>query len=407
MARPAVDPRSIITPDSFGVAQELLGLPLASPSRRAAAMAIDLLAVALLTQAGGVFFGILAAAALWRASAASTTKTGYVRTGVRGLLRGAAALVVFVVVLNGVDAIGNRMTDDDQDGGTISLCGSQDITLALSDLGNIPMFIALEEADDPAMAEEAAARVTAWLREKRLNDDELRTTLDCLRNDTESEYGRTALGAQIALLGVDDSVRTAALGTATSPDSALLAYASARVRGDTTLVHALDSLALATVAGERVTDLEEDYDELRAENAELRMRIERFGWTDRVRSIVTEDLGLGFGWMALYFTALLALFRGQTLGKRLLGVRVIRLDARPLSWWISFERFGGYAASLSTGLLGFVQILWDRNRQGLHDKAVETVVIRIQPGIDYIAGARTASGARVGSVRGGAASTSA
>ena len=40
----------------------------------------------------------------------------------------------------------------------------------------------------------------------------------------------------------------------------------------------------------------------------------------------------------------------------------------------SFERFGGYAASLSTGLLGFLQILWDRNRQGLHDKAAGSLV---------------------------------
>ena len=67
---------------------------------------------------------------------------------------------------------------------------------------------------------------------------------------------------------------------------------------------------------------------------------------------------------------------GQTPGKRLAGLRVIRLDGKPLGWWIAFERFGGYAASFSVGLLGFAQILWDRNRQGLHDKACETVVIR-------------------------------
>ena len=39
------------------------------------------------------------------------------------------------------------------------------------------------------------------------------------------------------------------------------------------------------------------------------------------------------------------------------------------------ERFGGYAASVTLGLLGFAQILWDKNRQGFHDKIVETVVI--------------------------------
>jgi uncharacterized RDD family membrane protein YckC len=89
-----------------------------------------------------------------------------------------------------------------------------------------------------------------------------------------------------------------------------------------------------------------------------------------------DDLGLGFGWAAVYFTAFLALWRGQTPGKRIAGVRVLRLDGKPLGWWISFERFGGYAASFSVGLMGFFQILWDRNRQGLHDKACETVVVR-------------------------------
>jgi uncharacterized RDD family membrane protein YckC len=90
---------------------------------------------------------------------------------------------------------------------------------------------------------------------------------------------------------------------------------------------------------------------------------------------IADDLGLGFGWGALYFTSFLALWGGQTPGKRLLGLRVIRLDGKPIGWWLAFERFGGYAASLSTGTLGFLQILWDRNRQGLHDKAAETVVI--------------------------------
>jgi uncharacterized RDD family membrane protein YckC len=92
-------------------------------------------------------------------------------------------------------------------------------------------------------------------------------------------------------------------------------------------------------------------------------------------SRLSDDLGIGFGWSAIYFTAFLALWRGQTPGKRFAGVRVLRLDGKPLGWWLSFERFGGYAASFSVGLLGFAQILWDRNRQGLHDKACETVVV--------------------------------
>ncbi len=54
----------------------------------------------------------------------------------------------------------------------------------------------------------------------------------------------------------------------------------------------------------------------------------------------------------------------------------MKLDGNAISYWVAFERFGGYAASLFTGMEGFLRILWDRNRQGLEDKLAETVVIR-------------------------------
>ena len=54
------DPREIITPDAFSVAPELLGKPLATPWRRGAAMAIDLVAISLLTRTGGFFLGLAA-----------------------------------------------------------------------------------------------------------------------------------------------------------------------------------------------------------------------------------------------------------------------------------------------------------------------------------------------------------
>jgi hypothetical protein len=70
------------------------------------------------------------------------------------------------------------------------------------------------------------------------------------------------------------------------------------------------------------------------------------------------------------------MFRGQTPGKKLFGIRVLRLDGEPMTLWASFERFGGYAAGLFTGLMGYMQVYWDRNRQAIQDKISETVVIR-------------------------------
>ena len=89
-----------------------------------------------------------------------------------------------------------------------------------------------------------------------------------------------------------------------------------------------------------------------------------------------DQLGLAFGWGSIYFAVLLPGWKGQTPGKKLLGVRVLRLDGEPIGWWFAFERAGGYAAGFATGLLGFAQVYWDPNRQGIHDKIAGTVVVR-------------------------------
>lgn len=90
------------------------------------------------------------------------------------------------------------------------------------------------------------------------------------------------------------------------------------------------------------------------------------------------DMGLGFGWAAVYFSVFVAWFNGQTVGKMLCRIRVAKIDAKPLSFWESFERYGGYSAGLATGLLGFLQIMWDPNRQAIHDKISETVVLDLR-----------------------------
>ncbi|MGB1297701.1 MAG: RDD family protein [Psychrobium sp.] len=88
-----------------------------------------------------------------------------------------------------------------------------------------------------------------------------------------------------------------------------------------------------------------------------------------------NDLGLGFGFAAIYFTCFTAWFNGQTLGKMLFNTRVLQLSNEPMGLWDSFGRYGGYGAGLATGLLGFIQVYWDANRQAIQDKISATVVI--------------------------------
>lgn len=180
------------------------------------------------------------------------------------------------------------------------------------------------------------------------------------------------LGVQNVLPSQDSPART-------RDPAAIRSYLDAAERGDSVRAAQLLAEAQAALAGDRIERLERSEGELRAQNRRLATDLQRARGRRGLRRFVSglaDDLGVGFGWLAVYFTAFVVLWNGRTPGKRLLGIRIIRLDARPLTWWLAFERFGGYAASFSTGLLGFAQILWDRNRQGMHDKFIATVVIR-------------------------------
>ena len=52
------DPRNVVTPDAFKVADEILGKPLATPKRRGLAMFIDLIIIQQLSQIGSTLLGL-------------------------------------------------------------------------------------------------------------------------------------------------------------------------------------------------------------------------------------------------------------------------------------------------------------------------------------------------------------
>jgi hypothetical protein len=141
------------------------------------------------------------------------------------------------------------------------------------------------------------------------------------------------------------------------------------------------------VAGDTIGELEQnlaqanrDLEDTRAELDEAVLQGGLIRWfTSRI-----DSWGFGFGWWTLYFAILMPWMKGQTPGKRALAIRVVRLDGHPVTVWHAFERAGGYAAGLATGTLGFLQIYWDANRQGIHDKVAGTVVI--QDGVPKVPG---------------------
>jgi uncharacterized RDD family membrane protein YckC len=115
---------------------------------------------------------------------------------------------------------------------------------------------------------------------------------------------------------------------------------------------------------------------LQAQLAEAR-KPKSFNLGERVKGWA-DEVGLGLGWAILYFALLPVRWNGQTIGKRLLGLRVVELTGKPMTAMRAFKRYGGYAAGLATGMFGFAQVLWDPNRQAIQDKTAHTVVIDLR-----------------------------
>ena len=93
---------------------------------------------------------------------------------------------------------------------------------------------------------------------------------------------------------------------------------------------------------------------------------------------LSRSVGATFGWGIVYFSLLPAFWNGQTLGKRLLHLKVVELAGQPMTVMRCLRRYGGYAAGMATGGLGFAQALWDVNRQAIQDRAAHTVVLDLR-----------------------------
>jgi RDD family len=115
-------------------------------------------------------------------------------------------------------------------------------------------------------------------------------------------------------------------------------------------------------------------DRAEAELAQARSELQRRTLADQLEATL-DDWGASFGWGIVYFSLLPAWWQGRTLGKRLLGLRIVELTGKPITPLRGLKRYGGYAAGMATGGLGFLQMLWEPNGQGLQDKAAHTVVL--------------------------------
>ena len=80
-------------------------------------------------------------------------------------------------------------------------------------------------------------------------------------------------------------------------------------------------------------------------------------------------ISLGYTW---YF---LTRQNGQTPGKSLMHIRVIKKDGTPIDDATAIVRYIGYYISCII-VIGILWAFWDDNKQGWHDKVANTLVVK-------------------------------
>ena len=106
--------------------------------------------------------------------------------------------------------------------------------------------------------------------------------------------------------------------------------------------------------------------------------------TGLTRRAAVEEIFARVPGMAFFFLLLVSLYYiifhrlwGQTIGKMLLRIRVVRVDGTPLSLGHSILRFVGYFVSYLTLSIGYLMAAFRADKRALHDLLAGTRVVRL------------------------------
>ncbi len=390
--------QEVITPFAFKLDTNLFGDAIASPYKRAIAIAVDMLIIAMLSSAGGELLAIALAIFLFRSTGKTSGKpqlkaNGKVRGRKRRLFfRITGTFIFLVVLLQTLAPMVNKMLLEDTSNQNNPVPGINDeltiekelsveqslqiaaITIKiLSELKekncqDLPCYsVVFQEIPKQAIAlditNEQAQKLFAQISQEVPLDA---AEQEQLKQSLQAEYQTLITSKQEKRLNEsrlnDESTNDKNLSK-TAAELAQLSSPQPPVNAE------------PKVDASKAESLTEPEQANEAKGPSSKPTEDRpvYSFLQYIKGII-DDLGLSFGWAALYFTAFTARWGGQTPGKRLMNIRVKQLDGTPLSVWDSFGRYGGYGAGFATGLLGFMQVFWDPNRQAIHDKISATVV---------------------------------
>ena len=84
-------------------------------------------------------------------------------------------------------------------------------------------------------------------------------------------------------------------------------------------------------------------------------------------------------WFAVY-NVVMWTTKGTTIGGIVCGLKLVRLDDRPLDWSVSIIRGLTAFLSLAVAGLGFIWVAFDDDKQSWHDKIAGTTIVRVPKG---------------------------
>lgn len=122
----------------------------------------------------------------------------------------------------------------------------------------------------------------------------------------------------------------------------------------------------------------------------------RAGFWIRIAASLLDAVLVGiaagiFNFVGNYFLAVYAIYcvafwalKGTTIGGVICGLKIVRLDDRPLDWTVAMVRaLGGFLSFVVAGL-GFIWVAFDPDKQSWHDKIAGTTVVRVPKGTPLI-----------------------
>jgi hypothetical protein len=360
--------REILTPFAFKIDQSLLGTPLAVPWRRGIALLIDLFFIAILSGTPGELLAILVAITLFRLGSKKRADKLGKKPGLRKMgLRVIGAFIVFVVLADTLPSIFSTVDEFshnvEQAGRSQSEEKRDESSKQRETNSNDLVKGALTLTSVLAISNSDCTTYNCW---QQLLTDLFSAYQQQTPTAIESRQFIDSLLENIAykrVLNIEEKAQLALALEQLATQMKLKAdVTEPTIKGDTKPFDRNEQNKLTNLTNEVG----------KAENGTIPSPVYKgLAWLQGL----IEDLGIGFGWAAFYFTMFTAIWHGQTPGKKLLRIRVLQLDGTALSVWDSFGRYGGYGAGIATGLLGFAQIYWDPNRQAIHDKISATIVI--------------------------------